>query len=352
MKALVYNGVGEIAVEDRPQPEVREPSDAIIKLTRTTICGSDLHIIQGHVPTVAPGRVIGHEGVGVVHSIGRDVRNFKVGDHVLIACITSCATCSFCKKNQFGLCNTTGGWRLGHTEDGTQAEFVRILHADASLHRVPEGVDERSLLVLSDIIPTGLEVGVLRGGVKPGSSVAIIGAGPVGLAALLTAQLYSPSTIVMIDKDEKRLQVAKKMGATHTLNLGADDNANKDLHTMTKSHHGEIDGFDVVIEAVGVPATFAACQELVGKGGAIANVGVHGAKVDLNLQKLWGRGIQITMALVNTSTLPMLLRLFQAGKLNTEEMITHDFKFGDILKAYDTFSRASETGALKVNIEF
>jgi len=348
MKALVYNGVGKIAVEDRPQPKVQNPTDAVIKLTRTTICGSDLHIIQGHVPTVEPGRVIGHEGVGIVDSVGKDVKNFKAGDHVLIACITSCATCDFCKKGAFGLCNTTGGWRLGHLDDGTQAEFVRIPHADASLHLVPEGVDERSLLVLSDILPTGLEVGVLRGGVKPGCSVAIIGAGPVGLAVLLTAQLYSPSTIVMIDKDEGRLKVAKKMGATHVVNP---ENGKGSLKELTKEHHGEIDGFDVVVEAVGIPATFAACQELVGKGGAIANVGVHGAKVDLHVEKLWGRGIQITMALVNTSTLPMLLKLFRAGKLNTQDMITHDFKFRDILKAYDTFGKASETGALKVNIE-
>ncbi|PVH88097.1 GroES-like protein [Cadophora sp. DSE1049] len=349
MKALVFNGVGKIAVEDRPQPKVQDPSDAIVKLTRTTICGSDLHIIQGHVPTVEPGRVIGHEGVGVVESVGKDVKKFKVGDRVLIACITSCATCSFCKQGKFGLCNSpTGGWRLGHTHDGTQAEYVRILHADASLHAVPKGVDERSLLVLSDIIPTGLEVGVLRGGVKPGCSVAIVGAGPVGLAALLTAQLYSPSIVVMIDKDEGRLKVAKKMGATHTVNP---DSAKGGLKAATKEHHGEIDGFDVVIEAVGVPATFSACQDLVGKGGAIANVGVHGAKVDLRLEELWGRGIQITMALVNTSTLPMLMKLFEAGKLNTKEMITHDFKFSEMLKAYDTFGKASETGALKVNIE-
>ncbi|KAH7379672.1 chaperonin 10-like protein [Cadophora sp. MPI-SDFR-AT-0126] len=304
MKALVFNGIGKTAVEDRPQPTVQDP-----------ISGP-----QGHVPTVEPGRVIGHEGVGVVESVGKDIKKFKVGDRVLIACITSCATCSFYKQGKFRLCNApTGGWRLGHTHDGTQAEYMRILHADASLHAVPNGVDERSLLVLSDIIPTGLEVGVLRGGVKPGCSVAIVGAGPVGLAALLTTQLHSPSIIVMVDKDE-----------------------------ATKEHHGEIDGFDVVIEAVGVPATFtvltfyveSACQDLVGKGGAIANVGVHGAKVDLRLEELWGRGIQITMAL-----------LFEAGKLNTKEMITHDFMFSEMLKAYDTFGKASETGALKVNVE-
>jgi alcohol dehydrogenase len=287
MKALVYNGIGKIAVEDRPEPTIQAPSDAIVKLTRTTICGSDLHIIKGDVPTVKQGRVIGHEGVGVVHKIGPEVKDFKIGDHVLIACITSCARCTFCRNSTNCFCKT-GGWQLGHLIDGTQAEFVRIPHAESSLHHIPQGIDERSLLVLSDILPTGLEVGVIRGGVKPGCSVAIVGAGPVGLAALLTAQLYSPSIVVMIDRDDNRLEVAKKMGATHTVNP---DGGSQDIKELTKEHHGEIDGFDVVIEAVGVPATFEACQQLVGLGGAIANVGVHGSKVDLHLEDLWSRGI-------------------------------------------------------------
>jgi alcohol dehydrogenase len=288
MKALVYNGGGKIAVEDRPEPTIQAPSDAIVKLTRTTICGSDLHIIKGDVPTVKPGRVIGHEGIGIVHSVGPDVKEFKVGDHVLIACITSCLTCTFCRKGTASFCKT-GGWQLGHLIDGTQADFVRIPHAEGSLHHVPKHIDERSLLVLSDILPTGLEVGVLRGGVKPGCSVAIIGAGPVGLAALLTAQLYSPSTIMMIDRDDKRLEVARKMGATHTVNP---DGERRNIKELTKEYHGEIDGFDVVIEAVGLPATFEACQQLVGLGGSIANVGVHGIKVDLHLEDLWSRGIR------------------------------------------------------------
>jgi alcohol dehydrogenase len=288
MKALVYNGAGRIAVEDRPEPTIQTPSDAIIKLTSTTICGTDLHIIKGDVPTVKPGRVLGHEGIGIVHSVGTNVKEFKAGDHVLIACITSCLTCTFCRKGTACFCKT-GGWRLGHLIDGTQAEFVRIPHAEGSLHHIPQGINQRSLLVLSDILPTGLEVGVLRGGVKPGCSVAIVGAGPVGLAALLTAQLYSPSTIVMIDRDEKRLEIAKKMGATHTLNPDVEGRSIKEL---TREHHGEIDGFDIVIEAVGVPATFETCQQLVGLGGAIANVGVHGRKVDLHLEDLWSRGIR------------------------------------------------------------
>ncbi|KAL3420369.1 alcohol dehydrogenase [Phlyctema vagabunda] len=288
MKALVYNGVGKIAVEERPQPQIQGPSDAVVKLTHTTICGSDLHIIQGHVPTVPVGRILGHEGVGVIESVGPNVKSFKVGDHVVISCITTCDSCRFCNRGESGMCNSTGGWTLGHTNDGTQAEYVRIPHAEKSLHHAPKGIDERSLLVLSDILPTGLEVGVIKGGVKPGSSIAIIGAGPVGLSALITSQLYSPSHIVVIDRDQGRLDTAKKMGATFTINP---DTAG-DIKAATQDFHGEIDGFDVVIEAVGIPATFEACQKLVGKGGAIANVGVHGAKADLHLESLWGRGIR------------------------------------------------------------
>lgn len=237
--------------------------------------GTDLHIIKGEVPQAQPGVTLGHEGVGIVENVGSDVKEFKKGDRVLLSCITQCATCTFCKKGSHSFC-TDGGWRLGGTHDGAQAEYVRIMHANSSLQHVPKGVDERSLLVLSDILPTGLEVGVLRGGVRPSCTVAIVGAGPVGLAALLTAQLYSPSVIVVIDKDEGRLNVAKKMGATHTVNPDRGD-----IREQTQEHFGEMDGFDVVIEAVGVPQTFQTCQDLVGKGGAIANVGVHGSKVDL-----------------------------------------------------------------------
>lgn len=288
MKALVFNGPGNITLShDHPEPTLQSPSDAIVTLLRTTICGTDLHILHGAIPSVPNGRVLGHEGIGRVLSVGRDVKRFRPGDRVLIACITSCGACNFCRRELSAFCET-GGWCLGHTTDGTQAERVRVPHADASLHLVPEGADERGMLVLSDILPTGLEVGVLRGGVKPGCSVAIVGAGPVGLASLLTAQLYSPSVIVVLDKDKNRLAVAKRMGATHTVDVSGGG----DVKELTREQHGEIDGFDVVVEAVGAPAAFETCQELVGKGGSIANVGVHGQKVDLHMEKLWGRGIR------------------------------------------------------------
>ncbi|KAK3704881.1 hypothetical protein LTR37_013572 [Vermiconidia calcicola] len=347
MKALTFDGVGKVKVVDKDKPKLELPNQAVLKLVRTTICGSDLHILQGHVPTVEQGRTLGHEGIGVVEEVGAEVKNFKKGDRVLIACITSCATCSFCKKSLYDACKT-GGWRLGHLHDGTQAEYILMPYADSCLYPIPEGADERSLLVYSDILPTGLEVGVLRGHVTPGCTVAIVGAGPVGLAAAICAQLYSPGAIVFFDKDEFRLEVAKKVGATECYK--ASDA--KEAREVSKKWFSDKDGFDVVIEAVGVPETFLMCQELVGIGGNIANVGVHGTKVDLHIDKLWPRSTTISMALVSSHTIPMLLDLMKAGKLDTSPLITHDFKFDEIEKAYDVFGRAAETKALKVNIEF
>jgi alcohol dehydrogenase len=346
MKALTYDGKGKIKVVEKPIPTVESTADAVVKLLRTTICGTDLHIIKGDVPTVTQGRTLGHEGVGLVEEVGTEVKQLKKGDKVLIACITSCATCTFCKRSMNDQCKN-GGWKLGHTNDGTQAEYVRIPYADANLYKVPDGLDEKSLLVLSDILPTGLEVCTIRGGVKPGDTVAIVGAGPVGLACALTAQLYSPRKIVFFDKDEARLEIARKIGATDCINP-TDGN----VRDLAKKHFGEIDGFDLAVEAVGVPETFQMCQDLVGIGGHIANVGVHGTKVSLDIDRLWPRSTTISMALVSAHTIPMLLELFQAGKIDTSVMITHDFKFDEVEKAYDVFGRAAETEALKVNIEF
>ncbi|KAK3074240.1 hypothetical protein LTR53_003463 [Teratosphaeriaceae sp. CCFEE 6253] len=346
MKALVFDGVGKIKVVDKPKPEVKDPADAVLRMIRTTICGSDLHIIKGDVPTIPPGRTLGHEGIGIVDAVGAEVKGVKPGDKVLLACITSCSTCSFCRKSMNDQCKR-GGWTLGNTNDGTQAEYVRIPFADSNLFPVPEGADERGLLMFSDMMPTGLEVATLRGGVKPGCTMAVVGAGPVGLACVLTAQLYSPRTIVVIDKDEARLEVAKRIGATHCINPTSGD-----VREQASKYFGDIDGFDVVVEAVGVPATFKICQDLIGVGGHLANVGVHGTSVTLDIDRLWPRSTTISMALVSAHTIPMLLELFAAGKLDTAALVTHDFKFDQIEEAYDVFGRAAETKALKVNIEF
>jgi len=342
MKALVYQGPGKKSLEDRPIPKIQHPADAIVKIVNTTICGTDLHILKGDVPTCQPGRILGHEGVGIVTETGNSVTRIKKGDHVLISCITSCGICDYCKKGMYSHC-TNGGWILGHRIDGTQAEYVRIPHADNSLHKIPSGIDEEALVMLSDIFPTGFECGVLNGRIKPGDTVAIVGAGPIGLATLLTAQFYSPSQLIVIDVDDSRLETAKKFGATSTVN-GNRQNAVEAVMLLT----GE--GADAVIEAVGVPSTFVLCENIVAPGGTIANIGVHGEKADLHLEKLWSHNITITTRLVDTVTTPMLLKTVQAGKIDPKKLITHRFTLGTILDAYDTFTRAKDTKALKVII--
>lgn len=343
MKALVYQGPGKKALEERPKPGITAPTDAIVKVTKTTICGTDLHILKGDVATCKPGRILGHEGVGVVDAVGPAVTAFKAGDKVLISCVSACGKCVYCRKQMYSHC-TTGGWILGNSIDGTQAEFVRIPHADTSLYPIPQGADEEALVMLSDILPTGFECGVLNGKVQPGSVVAIVGAGPIGLAALLTAQFYSPAEIIMIDLDDNRLDVAKRFGATATINSG-DGKAVAAVMKLTKAG-----GVDTAIEAVGISATFEMCQEIIAPGGVIANIGVHGAKADLHLEKLWDRNISITTRLVDTVSTPMLMNVLQSHKIDPKLLITHRFTFDQILDAYETFANAAKTKALKVII--
>lgn len=343
MKALVYQGPGKKALEERPVPTISVPTDAVVRITKTTICGTDLHILKGDVPTCQPGRILGHEGVGVVESVGAGVTSFRPGDRVLISCISACGKCEYCRKGMYSHC--TGGWILGNKIDGTQAEYVRIPHADTSLYRIPENAEEDALVMLSDILPTGFECGVLNGKVQPGDVVGIVGAGPIGLAALLTAQFYSPAEIIMIDLDDSRLDVAKRFGATAVVN-STDGNAAEKVMKLTGGR-----GVDAAIEAVGIPATFEMCEDIVAPGGTIANIGVHGVKADLHLERLWSHNITITTRLVDTVTTPMLLKTVQAGKIDPKRLITHRFKLAQILDAYDTFGRAAATRALKVLIE-
>ena len=344
MKAFVYLGPNQKAFEERPMPKIASASDVIVKMTKTTICGTDLHILKGDVASCKPGRILGHEGIGIVEDAGAAVTAFKKGDKVLISCITACGKCTYCRRQMYSHC-TTGGWILGNTIDGTQAEYVRIPHADTSLYPIPEGMDEDALVLLSDILPTGFECGVLNGKVQPGNTVAIVGSGPIGLAALLTAQFYSPAQIIMIDVDQNRLNIAKKFGATSVVN-----SANGKAAETVKALTGGI-GVDTAIEAVGIPATFELCQHIIAPGGTIANVGVHGTKVDLHLELLWDRNITITTRLVDTVSTPMLLNVLKSKRIDPVQLITHHFKFGDILKAYETFSNAADTQALKVIIE-
>jgi alcohol dehydrogenase len=344
MKALVYQGPGEKALETRPKPDITAPTDAIVKITKTTICGTDLHILKGDVPTCQPGRILGHEGVGIIEKVGPAVTTFKPGDRVLISCISACGKCMYCRKGMYSHC-TTGGWILGNSIDGCQAEFVRIPYAETSLYPIPDGADEEALVMLSDILPTGFECGVLNGKVTPGSTVAIVGSGPIGLAALLTAQFYSPAEIIMIDLDDNRLEMAKRFGATAAVN-SADGKAAETVMKMTGGR-----GVDTAIEAVGIPATFELCEKIVAPGGIIANIGVHGTKVALHLERLWDRNITITTRLVDTVSTPMLLSILRSHKIDPKLLITHRFKLTNILDAYETFGHAADTRALKVMIE-
>ena len=344
MKAIVYHGPGLKSLEDRPKPQIQAPGDAIVKISKTTICGTDLHILKGDVPSCAPGRILGHEGVGIIETVGAGVTAFAAGDHVLISCISSCGKCEYCRRGMYSHC-TTGGWILGNSIDGTQAEFVRIPHADTSLYPIPAGADEEALVMLSDILPTGFECGVLNGKVAPGSTVAIVGAGPIGLATLLTAQFYSPSQIILVDLDDARLEVARRFGATHTVN-SSDGKAADAVLALTGGR-----GVDVSIEAVGIPATFVLCQGIVAPGGTIANIGVHGHPAELHLERLWSQNIAITTRLVDTVSTPMLLKTVLSHRVDPTRLITHRFTFDRVMDAYDTFARASETHALKVIIE-
>lgn len=344
MKALVYHGPNNIVLEDRPKPVIKAPTDAIVRLAKTTICGTDLHIVKGDVPTVTDGRILGHEGVGVIEQIGGSVSTFRVGDRVLISCISSCGKCTNCKKGMYSHCENGGGWILGNLIDGTQAEYVLTPFADNSLYPIPDGADEEALVMLSDILPTGFECGVLNGQVKPGDTVAIVGGGPIGLAALLTAQFYSPADLIVIDVDDNRLAVARTFGATQVVN-NADGQAVKKVMAMTANR-----GVDVAIEAIGIPASFDVCQGIVAAGGRIANIGVHGKPVQLNLDKLWSHNITLTTRLVDTATTPMLLKTVMSGKVRPSQLITHHFALADVMKAYATFGNAMKERALKVII--
>lgn len=341
MKALVYRGPNKISLEDKPKPTIENPTDCIIRMTTTTICGTDLHILKGDVATVESGRTLGHEGVGIVEAVGSAVSNFRVNDKVLISCITSCGRCPFCKNKMYSHCEA-GGWLLGHKIDGTQAEYVRIPFADTSLHPLPPGVDEEAVVMFSDVLPTGFETGVLKGQIKLGDTVAIIGAGPIGLATLLTAQFYSPGEIIMVDLDPYRLEVAQRLGASKIIN-DRGDAAIKRILEMTNQK-----GVDVAVEAVGTPEAFNTCQSIVAPGGHIANIGVHGKSVSLHLEKLWDRNITLTTALVDTFSIPTLLKIFKTGKLNPSHLITHHFDFKEILKAYEIFGDAAGQQSLKV----
>lgn len=350
MKALVYHGPGNKAWEEVPEPQIQTPTDAIVQIDTTTICGTDLHILKGDVPAVTDGRILGHEGVGTITEVGTAVKGLAVGDRVIISCISACGSCSYCHQQLPSHCldeeGASGvGWIFGHLIDGTQAEYVRVPFADNSLHKLPEGVSDEAGIMLSDILPTGFEIGIRNGEVQPGDVVAVVGAGPVGLSAIMTAGLYGPSRVIAIDLDDNRLELAQTFGASEAVNSGADD-----WHDQVMATTDGGLGVDVAIEAVGIPQTFDMCTSLIRPGGSVANVGVHGKSVELDLQDLWIKDVSITTGLVSATTTPMLLKLVAQGKLTPEKFVTHRFRLDEMMDAYDTFERAAETEAMKVAI--
>ncbi len=356
MKAMVYYGANDIRFEERPLPKILQPTDAIIKVTKTTICGTDLGIIHGKNPEIEAtanekkgtfnGRILGHEGIGVVEEVGSAVKEFKKGDRVIISCVSRCGTCENCQKQLYAHCLNDGGWIMGYMIDGTQAEYVRTPFADTSLYHLPDELNEDVAVLLSDALPTSHEIGVQYGDIQPGDTVTIVGAGPIGMAALLTAQLYSPSEIIMVDVDDNRLEMALEMGATATVNSAQEDAIAKVLD-LTSGR-----GVDCAIEAVGIEATWNICQHIVKEGGNLANVGVHGQSVDFALDKLWIKNLTITTGLVNANTTGMLLKTCCSGSLPIDKMITHHFNFSNLEEAYRVFMNAADEQAMKVIIDY
>jgi alcohol dehydrogenase len=342
MKALVYHGPGERAWESVPDPSIVESTDAIVRIDSSTICGTDLHILKGDVPEVKPGTILGHEAVGTVVEIGAAVTTIAVGDRVLVSCVSSCGRCRFCKEGHYGICSGGGGWIFGYMIDGLQAELARVPFADTSTYKVPAELSDEQVLFLADILPTAYEIGVLNGRVEPGDTVAIVGAGPIGLAAIMTAKLHTPGRIIAIDLADSRLEKALEFGADVVINNGKEDAIAKVMGLT-----GGL-GADVAIEAVGVPDTFELCTELIRPGGRVANVGVHGKCVALHLEKLWIRDVTITTGIVDTRTTPMLLKLVEGGRLDPTVFATHHFALTDVEQGYDVFAAAAETHALKV----
>ena len=341
MKGLVYGGPGERSWTDIPDARIQDPRDAVIRVDAVTICGTDLHILGGDVPEVTPGRVLGHEAVGTVVEVGGGVGNLAVGDRVLASCISACGVCRYCREGSYGQCRNGGGWILGHLVDGVQSEYARIPFADLSTYQLPAQVPDEAAVLLADILPTSYEVGVLNGRVHPGDTVVVVGVGPIGLAAILGARLFSPAHIIAIDKAESRLQAAKQFGADITVT------PEQDPLQVVQSITGGL-GADVAMEAVGTPQTFELCTSLVRPGGRVANIGVHGRPAMLHLENLWIRNVTITTGLVDTYSTPKLLGMLVAGQLDTSHMVTHRFALAEIMEAYDIFSRPAQSGALKV----
>lgn len=346
MKALVFHGPGSKSWTDVPDAQLVDPTDVVVRVDTTTICGTDLHILKGDVPAVTAGRVLGHEAVGTITETGAAVTDLKVGDRVLVPAITTCGKCGPCRSAMPSHCATVGGigWIFGHLVDGTQAELVRVPYAETSVHVLPETVTNEEAIFLADVLPTGFEMGVQNAAVQPGDSVVVVGAGPIGLAAIKTAGLYGAATVIAVDISESRLKRSIAFGADMTINSEREDVRARVLEITNGL------GANVAIEAVGIPETFDVCTELVRPGGRIANVGVHGKPVTFHLEDLWIKNITLTTGLVNGTTVGTLLELVAHGKIDAAAFGTHSFQLDQMVDAYEVFANADTHDALKVVI--
>ncbi|MEU3145806.1 zinc-dependent alcohol dehydrogenase family protein [Streptomyces sp. NPDC006999] len=341
MKGYVFHGPGQASWEEVPDPGLKESTDVIVRVDSVTICGTDLHILKGDVPGVRPGTVLGHEAVGEIVEVGGDVHTVRPGDRVLVSCVSACGRCRYCREGVYGQCRGGGGWILGHLVDGTQAEYVRVPYADLSVHPLPSAVTGQDAVLLADIFPTAYEVGVLNGKMRPGDTVVVVGAGPIGLAAVAMARFFTPERIVAVDLTASRLEAARSLGADAVAD--AREEPEQLVADLTEGL-----GADVVIEAVGVPEAFEQCTRMVRPGGHVANVGVHGKPATLHLEDLWIKNLTITTGLVDTHSTPTLLRMASAGRLPASQLVTHTFPLDRMEEAYGVFGNAAETGALKI----
>lgn len=340
MKAFVYHGPEKMSLDQVPKPTIIKPTDAIVKVTTSTICGTDKHIRHGGMPEVEPGRIIGHEFCGIVEEVGSSVNKFKKGDKVAVSCVTQCMDCYYCRRGMYSQC-TTGSWIYGYMIDGCQADYVRVPYADSGMYIIPDSLTDEDVLFVGDILSTGY-FGAENGNIQPGDTVAVFGSGPVGMCAMATARLWGPARIVAVDIDDSRLEFAKKNGwADYGLNPQKVDVVQA-LKDMTGGR-----GADVTIEANGFEPTFKGAIDGVRAGGTVSLIGVFEKPQVVEMNKLWIKNIAIKMGLVNANRISELIDLIKEGKLNMKPLITHTLPLSQVAEGYDIFEERRDN-AIKV----
>lgn len=345
MKALVHDGNGTIAIKERPKPEPVEPGDAIVRVTLSTICTSDLHIIHGAVPRALPNTVLGHEFVGVIEQVGENVTNLAPGDRVAVSCETFCGECFYCKRGWVNNC-AQGGWELGCRLDGCQAEFVRVPYAEHTCSIIPDSVTDEDALFLGDIVATG-QWGAEIAELERGCTVAVIGAGPVRLATMMCAKLAEPGRIIAIDIDAKRLALAQERGLADetmdasVMSLDAIETA---VHNMTEGR-----GADAVVEAAGGSNTFEMAWRIARPNAVVVISAMYEGPQTLPLHEMYGKNLVFKTGGVDAANMNETMKLVEKGRINTICLVSKRYALNDILEAYRAFE-AHEDGCLKMII--